>query len=242
MSVKACRARSGAAILFCYNGPVKSIFFDYGGTLDSDGTSWLERFYLICAECGIHAPRESFDRAFHDSDDGLPGRHALRGLDLEQTARLQALGVLEAVAPDRADLAETIARRFASESRRQFARLKPALEGLARRYRLGVVSNFYGNLDGLLSAEGLRACFSVVADSGALGVAKPDPAIFLYAAGALNARPEECVMVGDSVPRDIRGAASAGMKTALVCAGPSAPDAGQDWTVRSVAELAAALG
>lgn len=216
---------------------MESVLFDYGGTLDSDGSTWLERFYPIYLENGIDVPRESFDRAFYDADDGLPGRHSLGGLDLEQTLRLQVRDVLSAIAPERAALAPRIAGRFAAESRLQFQRLKPALGRLARRYRLGVVSNFYGNLDGLLRAEGLSVYFSSVADSGALGVTKPDPAIFLHAARALDSRPEDCVMVGDSIPRDIKGAAAAGMKKALVSSRRPAPDAGQDWTVRSVVEL-----
>ena len=224
-----------------YNRPMKAVLFDYGGTLDSDGASWLERFYPIYLENGIDVPRERFDRAFYDADDGLPGR-ALDGLDLEGTLRLQVRAVLDAVAPGRGDLVPVIAGRFAEDSRRHFRRLKPVLEKLLRRYRLGVASNFYGNLDGLLRAEGLGGIFSVVADSGALGVAKPDPEIFLQAARALGSLPGECVMVGDSIPRDIAGAAAAGMKTALVCASPHAPAAGQDWTVTSVAELDGVLG
>lgn len=224
-----------------YNLSVKSVLFDYGGTLDSDGATWLERFYPIYKECGVSVPRERFDRAFYDSDDGLPGRHALKGLDLEQTLRLQVRDVLDAVAPDRAGLTDAIAGRFAAESRRHFARLRPTLELLSRRYRLGIVSNFYGNLDGILAAEGLGSCFAVVADSGVLGVLKPDPQIFLHAARALESGPAECVMVGDSIPRDIKGAAAAGMKKVLVTSKSSAPDAGQDWTVRSVTELGGLL-
>lgn len=221
---------------------MKSVLFDYGGTLDSDGSTWLERFYPIYKECGIDAPRERFDRAFYDSDDGLPERYALDGLDLEQTLRLQVRCVLDALAPERADLTDKIAGRFAADSRSQFRRLEPTLKSLAKRYRLGIVSNFYGNLDGILKAEGLRPYFSVVADSGALGVEKPDPEIFLHAARALDSDPKDCVMVGDSVPRDMKGATAAGMKKALVCAKTAPPEAGQDWTVRSVVELEKILG
>jgi putative hydrolase of the HAD superfamily len=220
---------------------MKSVLFDYGGTLDSDGTTWLQRFYPIYKEHGVAVERARFDRAFYDSDDDLPGRYALDGLDLEQTLRLQVRGVLETLAPERADLADRIAGRFAADSRAQFRRLTPVLTRMARRYRLGIVSNFYGNLDGILRAEGLNAFFSVVVDSGVLGVAKPDPEIFLHAARTLDTRPEDCVMVGDSIARDIKGAAAAGMRKALVCAEPQAPDAGQDWTVRTVAELEGAL-
>ena len=220
---------------------MKSVLFDYGGTLDSDGTNWLDRFYPIYKENGVVADRSRFDRAFYDADDALPRRCALEGLDLEQTLRLQVRGVLDVLAPEQADLTQTIARRFAEDSRRQFRVLKPVLDRLAGRYRLGVVSNFYGNLDGILRAEGLRGHFSVVVDSGVLGVTKPDPEIFLHAARALDLRPGECVMVGDSIPRDMKGAAAAGMKRVLVCAQSEIPDAGQDWTVRTVAELEAVL-
>ncbi len=221
---------------------MKSLLFDYGGTLDSDGTTWLERFHPIYKEAGLDVPKDRFDRAFYDSDDNLPARHALKGLDLAQTVRLQVADVIKALAPDRDDLVDPVAGRFVADCRGQFKRLTPALERLSKRYRLGIVSNFYGNLDGILAAEGLRPLFSVVADSGVLGVTKPEAAIFLHAAKAMGSSPEECVMVGDSIKRDMAGAAGVGMKKALISAAAEAPEAGQDWTIRSVLDLEAILG
>ena len=221
---------------------MRSLLFDYGGTLDADGTTWLDRFRPIYKEAGLVIPPARFDRFFYDSDDNLHTRHDLKGLDLAQTVRLQVEDVIKAAAPDRLDLIDPIAGRFVADCRGHFRRLTPVLERLASRYRLGIVSNFYGNLDGLLAAEGLRPLFSVVADSGVLGVTKPEAAIFLHAAGAVGAAPADCVMVGDSVKRDMKGAEGVGMKRALVFAGGTPPDAGQDWTIRSVAELEAALG
>lgn len=221
---------------------MKSLLFDYGGTLDADGTTWLERFLPLYKEAGLSVPLERLERAFYDSDDNLHTRHALKGLDLAQTVRLQVSDVLKAVAPERGDLIDPIAGRFVADCRGQFKRLTPVLERLAGRYRLGVVSNFYGNLEGLLAAEGLRPFFSVVADSGVLGVIKPEAAIFLHAAKAVGADPADCVMVGDSIKRDMKGAEGVGMKRALISVADKAPDAGQDWTIRSVADLEAALG
>jgi FMN phosphatase YigB (HAD superfamily) len=220
---------------------MKSLLFDYGGTLDSDGTTWLERFHPLYKEAGLDIPRERFDRAFYDSDDNLHLRHELKGLDLAATVRLQVADVIAAIAPDRADLIDPVAGRFTSDCRAQFARLRPVLERLAARYRLGIVSNFYGNLDGILSAEGLRPLFSVVADSGVLGVTKPEAAIFLHAAQACGAEPSACVMVGDSIKRDIAGAHGVGMKKALISIAKEKPQAGQDWTIRSVTELEGVL-
>lgn len=220
---------------------MKSLLFDYGGTLDADGTTWLERFHPLYKEAGLDIPSERLDRAFYDSDDNLHLRHALKGLDLAQTVRLQVADVIKAVAPDRPELVDRVADRFVADSRAQFKRLTPVLERLAGRYRLGIVSNFYGNLDGILSAEGLRPLFSVVADSGVLGVTKPDAAIFLHAAKAVDAAPAECVMIGDSIKRDMAGATGVGMKKALISVAAETPKAGQDWTVRSVVELEALL-
>lgn len=216
---------------------MQSLLFDYGGTLDSDGITFLERFRPIYKEEGIDSPR--FDRAFYDCEDALPAKHKLSGLDLEQTCRLLVADMLTILAPDRLDKTDAIAGRFTADCRRQFTRLKPVLERLSRRYRLGIVSNFYGNLDDILQAEGLRPYFRAVADSGAMGVIKPEPAIFLHACRGVGAEPAQCVMVGDSVKRDMAGAAGLGMKKALVCAAPEPPAAGQDWTIRSVAELEA---
>lgn len=214
---------------------MQGLLFDYGGTLDSDGITFLDRFRAIYKEEGIESP--AFDRAFYDSEDALPSRHRLQGLDLEQTCRLLVRDMLAILAPREMHKADRIAGRFASDCRLQFARLKPVLERLSKRYRLGIVSNFYGNLDGILAAEGLRPLFAAVADSGVVGVIKPEPAIFLHACERMGTKPADCVMVGDSVKRDMAGAKGLGMKKALVCASKDVPAAGQDWTIRSVAEL-----
>lgn len=195
---------------------LKAVLFDYGGTLDSDGIPWLDRFFPIYRQAGLDAPLEDFKRAFYDSDDRLPERCALEGLDLEETVRLQARWVVDRLAPGRSEperraLAEGVARRFAEDSRRMLARNRPLLERLSSRYRLGIVSNFYGNLEGILRREGLGGLFGVVADSQRLGCMKPEPGIFLHAARGTGAEPRECLLVGDSPHRDMRGAENAGM-------------------------------
>lgn len=193
-----------------------ALLFDYGGTLDSDGTTWIDRFFRIYEEMGLRCPRPSFDRAFYDSDDNLPSRFALKGLSLEQTLTLQVQGVLAALAPERAGQTPRVVERFLAESRAAFRRNRPVLERLAARYRLGIVSNFYGNLESVLASEGLRDLFATVVDSGAAGVAKPEPAIFQKALSELGLTAEQAIMVGDSVPRDMRGAEKLGMRHVLV--------------------------
>lgn len=218
---------------------MKSILFDFGGTLDSRGTTWADRFYAIYRRRSAALSRGSFDKAFYASDDALPGRYPLKNLGFRETLTLQVRGVLENLGPGviGPELEGLLVEDFLKDSRANFAQIRPLLERLAGRYRLGVVSNFYGNLDSVLSAEGLRDLFDVVADSGVVGAEKPDPRLFNHAIDSLGLRPADCVMVGDSIPRDMRGAEGLGLRHALLArnGGPSCcPSA---WRIATLAEL-----
>jgi putative hydrolase of the HAD superfamily len=105
-----------------------------------------------------------------------------------------------------------VASRFLSEMSAAFARNRPVLEALGERYRLGVVSNFYGNLEAACESSGLASLFGVMADSQRVGAEKPEPAIFHAALSTLKATPETAVMVGDSLRRDGEGARRCGMR------------------------------
>jgi len=194
---------------------MKAILFDFGGTLDSDGTAWKDRFYPLYPAQRLSVPREKFDRAFYDADDNLPLRHKLAGLGLEATVNLQVEDTLRNLGADLSLCAE-IAGRFLSDSRAFFKRNAPVLESLKKNFRLGVVSNFYGNLDSVLASEGLAGYFGAVCDSAVVGFQKPSPEIFLKALEILGARPEEAVMVGDSVHRDMAGAKNSGIAGVLL--------------------------
>jgi HAD superfamily hydrolase (TIGR01549 family) len=81
-----------------------------------------------------------------------------------------------------------------------------------RGVRVGVVSNSEGALAELLAEIGVGDAFEFVADSGRLGIDKPDPRIFAVALDALGGEPHRAVHVGDSWPADIVGALGAGWR------------------------------
>ena len=115
---------------------------------------------------------------------------------------------------------------------------------LARRYRLGIVSNFYGNLARVCEDVGIGSLFSVLVDSAEVGCAKPDPRIFRVALDALGVGPAAATFVGDSLPRDMAGARAVGMRH-IWLVGATAPAAesccGGDRQIRSLGELEAIL-
>ncbi len=88
----------------------------------------------------------------------------------------------------------------------------PLLRRLARHVRLGIVSNFYGNLARVCDDAGIRPLFSVLVDSAHVGCAKPEPRIFLNALDALVLGPADATFVGDSPSRDMAGARAVGMR------------------------------
>lgn len=83
--------------------------------------------------------------------------------------------------------------------------------------RLGIITNGVAGLQRRkLNGCGLLHWFDVVAVSGEVGIGKPDPGIFDWAAEQLGVPRERCAMVGDNPERDIQGGINASMPTAWV--------------------------
>jgi FMN hydrolase / 5-amino-6-(5-phospho-D-ribitylamino)uracil phosphatase len=91
---------------------------------------------------------------------------------------------------------------------------------------VGVVSNSEGRLEELVAELGWASDFAVIADSGRLGMEKPETPIFRWTAERLGAPLEQIVHVGDSWGADVDGARRAGMRAiwfrARTLSGPSA--------------------
>ena len=199
--------------MYHLNMNTKALLFDFGGTLDSNGVAWKDRFQSIYSSVGIKPEQEKFDRAFYDADDNLPARHKLEGVGFADTVTLQVGDVFANLGLDPSSPAKAaVAARFISQSRAAFDANRPLLDALKKKYRMGIVSNFYGNMDAVLKSEKLDQYFEAVADSTCVGAIKPDAKLFLHALAALNATPAEAGMVGDSLHRDMAGARALGMK------------------------------
>ena len=96
---------------------------------------------------------------------------------------------------------------------RLFDDVRPELRRLrAAGLRVGAVSNSDGAYQRRkLATVGLADEFDAAVFSGDLGVAKPDPAIFLAGTAALGTEPDRTVYVGDRWDLDAQGALAAGL-------------------------------
>ena len=187
--------------------------FDFGGTLEADGVNWGPRFHGAYVQGGGALDYATFEPIYKESDRALGRLSGIERLGFRATVEAQA-GLLRDLLPaaERFD-ARRVAARFHADAVAVVNRNRPMLQRLARRYRLGVVSNFTGNLRPCLEELELLGLFAVTSDSTVLGSRKPDERIFRDTLASLGVVPEGAWMVGDNFEADIRPAHGLGLRT-----------------------------
>ncbi len=109
-----------------------------------------------------------------------------------------------------------LASQFAADSWEPYPDVEPMLRAVREieGVTVGIVSDWGSNLRGIIRDLGLDPHFDFVLPSGAVGVAKPNPAFFRLALQEVGVEPHQALMVGDSYRADVRGAWAAGMDAA----------------------------
>lgn len=219
---------------------VRGILFDYGGTLDGPASHWLDRFVELYRDAGVQRPFEQLKEAFYRADEAAYADPRVAGMSLPELMDFHVGAQLERLALNDPALRRYLAATFVTRSEAALAASRTVLARLAQHYRLGVVSNFYGNVARILGDAGIASLLTVVADSNRVGWMKPDRRIFDHALAALGTAPANTLHVGDSYDRDVRAASALGLHTAwLVPAGRprSGPEPLADAVISSLDEL-----
>lgn len=192
-----------------------TIFFDAGNTLVFAN---LDRTLAALHARGIRPEREQLHAAERqakaelDRANTTSGRYTDRQYwDTYYGFLLRSLGI-----EDR-ELHEALVAASRTSGNWNVVRpgTREVLLQLARKYRLGVISNSDGGMENLLRSCGLGECFLGYTDSGRVGCEKPNPAIFEAALRQLSAQPETSLYVGDVYSVDYIGATRAGMQAML---------------------------
>ncbi|MFI4990549.1 MAG: HAD family hydrolase [Solirubrobacterales bacterium] len=123
-----------------------------------------------------------------------------------------------------------------------FEDVHPALVSLGSAHpqaKLGVITNGEGEAQrAKLATIGLGERFSVVVASGEVGVAKPDPAIFVLACERLGVQRAQAAYVGDRLDLDAHGAAGAGLQGVWLDRPGAATSASTSARPQSIARIA----
>ncbi len=216
------------------NSKVKVIFFDVGNTL------------LFPNRERIHAPLA--ERGF------TPDAEHLRDLECRTKNRFDGMMIAEGAADHSfwwmfysqllpeiglQNDADAIRDQLVTGVRNSgnWDQIRPGtaeqLHEIGERYRIAVISNADGRIEGVLRKCGIAECFRTITDSGLVGYEKPHPEIFRQALKSMNAAPEESLYVGDVYSVDYLGAIGAGMQAVLM----DVPGAYRDKGVPRVEDL-----
>jgi putative hydrolase of the HAD superfamily len=192
---------------------VQAILFDLGGTLDGEGMHWLDRFYSLYEESGLSIARERIKEAFYYADQICCTDTEINSLGLRSLMNIHVSIQAEVLGLKEMSFRQELAEKFCSDIEAHFRRNLPILQRLRSTYRLGVITNYYGNAEVVLEEAGFRSILDVILDSVQVGLSKPDQALFIMALSRLGISAERTVFVGDSYERDMVPAHLLGMKT-----------------------------
>lgn len=222
---------------------LRAVLFDYGGTLDGEASHWLDRFVGLYREVGIETPFERLQEVFYAADDACYATTGIADAGLTQLMEFHVRVQLDRLGQGDAGVHRFLVDRFVADSLASLAASRRILARLQPAFRLGVVSNFYGNVGRILDDAGFSAMLTVVADSHRVGSSKPDPQIYRWAVERLGVPAAEVMHVGDSYERDVLPSREAGLRTAWLLGARSLQPKGPqpDLTLRSLDELLAYL-
>ena len=194
---------------------INAIFFDVGNTLLFPNR---ERIHEPLGRRGIRADArhlENLERRIKNEFDALmvnDGHHDHSFWLMFYTQFIKDIGVTDDQLRD--ELVKNVRESGNWDQIRPGTREE--LQTIAKRYRIGVISNADGRIEAVLRRCGIADCFLSITDSGVVGYEKPHPEIFRHALESLNAKPEESLYVGDVYSVDYLGATGAGMQAILM--------------------------
>ena len=199
---------------------IKGILFDFGGTLDTNGTHWGIMLQEAYREVGFSLEDKIFREIYVQGERQLAAQPVIATNDTFREVLQKKLaieldyGVTHGFLSDNTDTRNRmalIAEKCYATARDHIDGILPLLKKLHNDYRLALVSNFYGNLSAVLDDFDLKNCFDTVIESACVGIRKPSPAIFSLALDTLQLSPAEAIVVGDSYKNDIAPALSLGI-------------------------------
>ena len=198
---------------------IKGFIFDYGGTLDTGGQHWGKVIWHAYERQQVPVSEEAFRDAYVHAERTL-GRNPIIQPDFTfyktietkiriQLEYLQEKNDVSSVSSYLKSLTDSLYEATVKET----AKSREVLLQLKQQYPMVLVSNFYGNIATVLKEFKLDGIFDKIIESAVVGVRKPDPQIFTLGVEALGMRPDEVVVVGDSMDKDIIPAGKAGCHT-----------------------------
>jgi putative hydrolase of the HAD superfamily len=219
---------------------MKAVFFDVDWTLIHPGPTFLgEGYRAFCARYRIEVDAAKFEQAvvaaapLLDADD----ERYTDELFVVYTRRIvEGMG---GTGPNLDACAHEIYREWAAcQHFELYEEVPDVLRELSSAgLRIGLISNSHRCLASFQSHFELQGLISATVSSSEHGFMKPHPSIFAAALQLVDVRPEEAVMVGDSLRHDVEGAMRVGMHAVLLHRGETQPARAEELGVPVIRSL-----
>ena len=197
---------------------IKGYIFDYGGTLDTGGQHWGKVIWHAYEHLQVPVSEADFRDAYVHAERTL-GKNPIIQPDftfyktLETKIRLQLEYLQTSYITPLTSYILPLTSHLYEATVAETSKSREVLLSLKKQYPMVLVSNFYGNIATVLKEFKLDGIFDTIIESAVVGVRKPDPQIFTLGVEALGMQPDEVVVVGDSMDKDIIPASKAGCHT-----------------------------
>ncbi|MEA2555091.1 MAG: putative hydrolase of the superfamily [Actinomycetota bacterium] len=214
---------------------IEMVFFDIGGVMYSD-TIYTEALRRALRDMGAEFADVEFD-----------GEYALARAAQSGSFRRRMAARFLGPGADTDALRDAATRYWAYPPHALEPDVKPCLEALTGRYRLGIIANQPSQVRDAMARDGIEDFFEIWGVSEDIGLEKPDPRLYAHVLYTAGVSPAHAVMLGDRLDYDVIPAKSAGMRAIWVLRGeaPNEPTALQlaesDASVTTLRDIPAVL-
>lgn len=193
-----------------------TVFFDAGNTLFREAPLRWEIYAHVGREHGLTIETAAMRRAMIETHDEIPQRvhGGFRYGDAWFGAYIPRVFARFGAKPEQIPaIAEQLFSAFRTPG--TFQLFPETLETLAAIEKLGlkmaIISNWSPRLPRICTALGVDRYMRFILASAIEEMEKPDPQFFARALTMIGARPQQALHIGDSLEKDVQGAAGAGI-------------------------------
>ena len=178
----------------------RAVLFDMDGVVIDNLPYHVDAWLLYCERHGIHLTRE----IFYKDLNGLNSKDTFEWLLKREITREEIIEMEE----EKEEIYRGFYKPFLSPAPGLMDFLS-ILKSNGIKTALGTSAG-PGNIDFILDGLGIRAEFDAVIGGAEVTKGKPDPEIYIRAAGLVHVSPEDCWVIEDSI-QGIEAGLSAGM-------------------------------
>ncbi len=197
---------------------IKGLLFDFGGTIDTGGIHWFRYFLQSYKEFDLDIDEDIFREAYIFAERRMAKIIIPPDTRLSETLGLKIYSQINYLRKNTSiQISDKTGRNICNNI---FHKVSKTIAGnieylsiLKQFYKIGIVSNFYGNLKSIMQEFEVLYQIDCLIDSGEINIRKPDKTIWQMGIDALKLENNEVVIIGDSYKNDIAPAIELGARS-----------------------------